>query len=75
MPPLRRPQSTHGCAQVGPRVVPERRHEVVALEDRLDDAARPASAAAVDEADLGQAPLVMRPQMLVDDRRDVRGDA
>jgi hypothetical protein len=73
MPPLRRPQSTHGRAQVGPRVVPERRDEVVAIEDGLDDAALNASAAAVDESDLGQAPLVCRPHVLVDDRGDVPG--
>jgi hypothetical protein len=75
MPRLRRPQSTHGCAQMGPRVVPERRHEVVALEDRLDDAALHAAASAVDESDFGQATPVRRPQILVYDRRDIaRGE-
>ena len=60
---------------MGSRVIPERRDEVVALEDGLDDAALNASTTAVDEADLGQAPVACRPQILVDDRRDVpRGE-
>jgi hypothetical protein len=75
MPRLQRPESTHGRAQVGPGVVPERRDEVVALEDRLDDATLHASAPAVDESDFGQATSVCRPQIFVDDRRDVaRGE-
>jgi hypothetical protein len=75
MPGLRRPQSAHGRAQVGSWVVPERCDEVVALEDGVDDAALHASAPAVDESDLRQATLVGRPQIFVDDRRDVaRGE-
>jgi hypothetical protein len=71
MPRLGRPQSADGRAQVGSRVVPERRDEVVALEDGVDNAALDASAPPVDESDFRQAALVCRSQILVDDRRDV----
>lgn len=71
MPRLEGPQPTNGRAQVGLRVIPERRDEFVPLEDGLDDGALHTSAPAVDEADLGQAAFVCRPQVLFDDRRDV----
>ena len=73
MPCLRGSQPAHGRAQVGSRVVPERPDELVALEDGVDDATLHPSAAAMDESDLGQAALVRRPQVLVDDRWHVPG--
>jgi hypothetical protein len=56
-------------------VVPELDDGVVRVDDGLDDAALNPAAAAVDDADEPEAPLVRGAQILIDDRPDVlRGE-